>query len=61
MFWDDIPWDLIENKVHQIQTRIVKYLKKAWMSKDVLFRLEPYDGKLSRTVLRGVCNLVTGF
>lgn len=29
------------------------------MSKDVLFRLEPYDGKLSRTVLRGASSLVT--
>jgi hypothetical protein len=30
------------------------------MSKDVLFRLEPYDGKLSCTVLRGASSLVTG-
>jgi hypothetical protein len=29
------------------------------MSKDVLFRLEPYDWKLSSTVLRGARSLVT--
>jgi hypothetical protein len=32
---------------------------QVWMSKDVLFRLEPYDGKLSSTVLRGASSLVT--
>jgi hypothetical protein len=26
---------------------------QVWVSKDALFRLEPYDGKLSRTVLKG--------
>ena len=49
---------------YRIQTRIVKYpsreiLSRMWMSKDVLFRLEPYDGKLSSTVLRGASSLVT--
>jgi hypothetical protein len=34
---------------------------RVWMSKDVLSGLEPYDGKLSRTVLRGVSSPVTGF
>jgi hypothetical protein len=29
------------------------------MLKDVLFRLEPYDWKLSSTVLRGASSLVT--
>jgi hypothetical protein len=29
------------------------------MSKDVLCRLEPYEGKLSSTVLRGASSLVT--
>jgi len=35
IFWDDIPWEIIEDKVHQIQTRIVKYLKqgKRWLVK----------------------------
>ena len=30
------------------------------MSQDVLFRLEPYAGKLACTVLRGTRSLVTG-
>ena len=34
-------------------------MMQVWMSKDVLSRLEPYDGKLSRTVLRGASSLVT--
>jgi hypothetical protein len=32
-----------------------------WVSQDALFRLEPYVGKLTCTVLRGTCSLVTGF
>jgi RNA-directed DNA polymerase len=35
VFWDSICWGKIENKVYQIQTRIVKYLKqgKLWLVK----------------------------
>jgi len=33
--WNHINWDVIKNKVYQIQTRIVKYLKqgKKWLAK----------------------------
>jgi RNA-directed DNA polymerase len=35
ILWDHIDWDVIKNKVYQIQTRIVKYLKqgKKWLAK----------------------------
>jgi RNA-directed DNA polymerase len=35
ILWNHIKWDMIRNKVYQIQTRIVKYLKqgKKWLAK----------------------------
>ena len=28
IIWNNINWDIIKDKVYQIQTRIVKYLKQ---------------------------------
>ena len=53
--WDSINWDKVARAVKSLQARIVKRPSK---SDDritiVVFRvLEPYEGKLSCTVLRG--------
>ncbi len=65
--WNSIDWNVTLRKVRQIQTCIVKYLKplkrlrmlQVWVLKGALCGLELCDGKLSCTVLRGACGLVT--
>ena len=61
--WESIDWKKAEAYVKKLQMRIVKAQKDGHYSKvktlqwllthSFYDRLEPYDGKLSRTVLRG--------
>ena len=53
MNWHDIEWEKVHRNVRRLQARIVKATNR------VLFRkafemLEPCEGRLSRTVLRGL-------
>ncbi len=53
--WDAIEWQSIERQVLRLQMRIAKAVRgrAAGSPLGVFVRLEPYAGKLARTVLRG--------
>jgi len=51
--WNSINWKKVKQIVNRLQTRIVKAVKEyCRVLYGALSMLEPYDGKLSRTVLR---------
>ena len=50
-YWNSINWKKAESSVRSLQLRIAKAYCRVVYS--TLRLLEPYDGKLSRTVLRG--------
>ena len=57
MNWHDIEWEKVHRNVRRLQARIVKATQE--LGTRVLFRkafetLEPCEGRLSRTVLRGL-------
>jgi len=59
MNWHDIEWEKVHRNVRRLQARIVKATQELLLGNRVLFRkafemLEPCEGRLSRTVLRGL-------
>ena len=53
LHWNTVIWENAERIVNRLQTRIVKAVKGCRMPDGILSRLEPCEGKLSPTVLRG--------
>ena len=56
--WDAIHWPTVHDQVRRLQVRIAKAAGEGTLQQpgrlgDLRKMLEPYDGKLSRTVLRG--------
>lgn len=52
--WKAINWQAAQNQVSRLQLRIAKAVEhNSSRTARSLWVLEPYDGKLSRTVLRG--------
>jgi len=56
--WDAIHWPTVHDQVRRLQVRIAKAAGEGTLQQPGRFgglskMLEPYDGKLSRTVLRG--------
>ena len=56
--WDAIHWPTVHDQVRRLQVRIAKAAGEGTLQQPGRFGglskiLEPYDGKLSRTVLRG--------
>ena len=56
--WTSINWKKVKKKVQELQMRIVKAVQQndrvASMPRLAFEGLEPCDGRLSRTVLRGL-------
>jgi hypothetical protein len=52
--WNSINWSKVRRTVHRLQARIVKAIQPSRrVPRGAWRRLEPYDAKVSRTVLRG--------
>ena len=56
--WTSIKWKKVKKKVQELQMRIAKAVRQndrvTSMPRLAFEGLEPYDGNLSRTVLRGL-------
>ncbi len=49
----EVDWKKIHQEVRRLQVRIAKATSEAGFRMEPSYGLEPCDGKLSRTVLRG--------